>query len=79
MLNRALLWAYRGLDELTDAHVMRAAHTTALERSDYPLRDSPPAPQEQSFALTRRRQTQMEAITQHVHPREFFLLHIEDS
>ena len=36
MLIRALLWAYRGLDELTDAHVM-SSHSAlhALEQSDY--------------------------------------------
>ena len=47
----ALLWAYRGpraMDAGTQAHMQ----AYALEPRDYPLRDSPPAPQEKSFALT---------------------------
>ena len=51
---RALLWAYRAR-ESSQMQVPERAHIcahTALERSDYPLRDSPPAPQEKSFALT---------------------------
>ena len=53
---QAITYAHNCLRELT------YMHTTAYEKQSFsnPLRDSPPAPQEQSFALTRRRHSKQQ-------------------
>ena len=51
MLNRALLWAYRGPRELTDAGKSNKCLHTCPGACDNPIR--PPAPQEKKLRFSR--------------------------